>query len=83
MQVTEDSRRRRRRRLTDTIVESWRRRFVRPRTRAGCAGRLDDRLDDLARTESGDKDVRRLASRLDRHADALAVVIRKVSRGRR
>lgn len=36
------------------------------------ASRLADRLDQLARTESADKDVRRLANRLKRHAGGLA-----------
>jgi transposase len=36
------------------------------------ASRLGDRLDNLAKTESTDKDVRRLANRLKRHADSLA-----------
>lgn len=36
------------------------------------ASRLGDRLDSLARTESADKDVRRLANRLKRHAGGLA-----------
>jgi hypothetical protein len=36
------------------------------------ASRLGDRLDNLARTESADKDVRRLAGRLKRHAAGLA-----------
>jgi transposase len=37
--------------------------------------RLADRLDDLAGTVSDDRDVRRLAARLDRHADALAAFL--------
>jgi hypothetical protein len=36
------------------------------------ASRLSDRLDNLARTQSADKDVRRLAKRLKRHAGGLA-----------
>jgi len=36
------------------------------------ASRMADRLDALAKTESGDKDVRRLAKRLVRHAGGLA-----------
>lgn len=36
------------------------------------ASRLGDRLDQLARTESTDKDIRRLANRLKRHAGGLA-----------
>jgi hypothetical protein len=36
------------------------------------ASRLADRLDQLARTESADKDIRRLANRLKRHAGGLA-----------
>jgi len=36
------------------------------------ASRLGDRLDNLAMTKSTDKDVRRLANRLKRHADGLA-----------
>lgn len=36
------------------------------------ASRLADRLDNLARTESADKDVNRLANRLKRHAGGLA-----------
>jgi len=36
------------------------------------ASRLGDRLDHLAKTESADKDVRRLANRLKRHAGGLA-----------
>jgi transposase len=36
------------------------------------ASRLSDRLDNLAKTESADKDVRRLANRLKRHAGGLA-----------
>ena len=36
------------------------------------ASRLADRLDHLAKTESDDPDVRRLAKRLKRHAGALA-----------
>lgn len=36
------------------------------------ASRLGDRLDNLAKTESADKDIRRLANRLKRHAGSLA-----------
>jgi len=39
------------------------------------ASRLADRLDALAKTESGDKDVRRLAKRLVRHAGGMAAFL--------
>lgn len=39
------------------------------------ASRLADRLDQLARTRSTDRDVRRLADRLRRHADGLAAFL--------
>lgn len=39
------------------------------------ASRLADRLDQLARTESTDRDVRRLADRLKRHAGGLAAFL--------